>query len=158
MIRIQGEFRPIQELLALTGKEHLTKLEKRILAQLKFVCSLSEKNSGCYDNLIGRVQTFLTGQYHSCGCLAKDAVSAAEEMLSPAAQEAKTYRFLCVAHAHIDMNWMWGYDETVGTTIHTFRTMLDLMREYPDFKFSQSQASVYRIVEEHDPAIEDMAG
>lgn len=153
MIRIQGEFRPIQELLALTGKEHLTKLEKRILAQLKFVCSLSEKNSGCYDNLIGRVQTFLTGQYHSCGCLTKDAVSAAEEMLSPAAQEAKTYRFLCVAHAHIDMNWMWGYDETVGTTIDTFRTMLDLMREYPGFKFSQSQASVYRIMEEHDPAM-----
>ena len=27
------------------------------------------------------------------------------------------------------------------------------MEEYPDFKFSQSQASVYKIVEEYDPAM-----
>ncbi len=31
--------------------------------------------------------------------------------------------------------------------------MLDLMNEYPGFTFSQSQASVYRIVEEHDPEL-----
>lgn len=153
MIRLQGEYAPIQELLALTQAEHQTKLEKRIFSQLKFVCSLSEKNGGNYDDLIGRVQAFLTQQYRGCGCLTRDAVLKAEELLSPAAQEAKSYRFLCVAHAHIDMNWMWGYDETVGTTIDTFRTMLDLMREYPDFKFSQSQASVYRIAEEYDPAM-----
>ncbi|NLB40945.1 MAG: alpha-mannosidase, partial [Clostridiales bacterium] len=64
---------------------------------------------------------------------------------------AKNFRLLCVAHAHIDMNWMWGYAETVAVTLDTFRTMLNLMNEYPDFKFSQSQASVYRIVEEFDP-------
>ena len=31
--------------------------------------------------------------------------------------------------------------------------MLNLMDEYPDFTFSQSQASMYKIVEEHDPAM-----
>ncbi len=49
------------------------------------------------------------------------------------------------------MNWMWRFDETVAITLDTFRTMLTLMTEYPAFTFSQSQASVYRIVEEHDP-------
>jgi alpha-mannosidase len=34
-----------------------------------------------------------------------------------------------VGHAHIDMNWMWGYDETASITLDTFRTMLDLMNE-----------------------------
>ena len=29
--------------------------------------------------------------------------------------------------------------------------MLNLMKEYPEFTFSQSQASVYKIVEEFDP-------
>ena len=34
---------------------------------------------------------------------------------------------ICVAHAHIDMNWMWRWDETVAITLDTFRTMLDLI-------------------------------
>jgi alpha-mannosidase len=51
------------------------------------------------------------------------------------------------------MNWMWGWQETVALTLSTFRTMLQLMKEYPDFVYSQSQASVYKIVEEYDPAM-----
>jgi len=49
------------------------------------------------------------------------------------------------------MNWMWGYQETAAITVDTFRTILDLMNEYPEFTYSQSQASVYKIIEEHDP-------
>jgi alpha-mannosidase len=46
---------------------------------------------------------------------------------------------------------MWSWQETVALTLDTFRTMLDLMDEYPDFHYSQSQASVYKIVGEYDP-------
>ena len=49
------------------------------------------------------------------------------------------------------MNWMWGWQETVAVTLSTFRTILNLMGEYPEYTFSQSQASVYKIVEEFDP-------
>ena len=49
------------------------------------------------------------------------------------------------------MNWMWRYDETVQVTLDTFRTVLNLMKEFPQFTFSQSQASVYRIAEEFAP-------
>jgi alpha-mannosidase len=54
-------------------------------------------------------------------------------------------------HAHIDINWMWGWHETVSITLETFRSVLTLMKEYPDFTFSQSQALLYRIVEEYEP-------
>lgn len=37
------------------------------------------------------------------------------------------------------------------TTLDTFRTMLDILEEFPEYKFSQSQASVYRIVEKYEP-------
>ena len=40
-------------------------------------------------------------------------------------------------------------------TVDTFETMLQLMEEYPQFKFSQSQASVYRILEEYYPELLD---
>ena len=85
------------------------------------------------------------------GVLTYAACGEAERELMGAAKAAKEYEILFASHAHIDMNWMWGWQETVAVTLATFRTVLQLMREYPDFTFSQSQASVYRIVEEHDP-------
>jgi len=81
----------------------------------------------------------------------KEAALAAEEALLPMSAAVKSYTLHCVAHAHIDMNWMWGFPETAAVTMDTFRTMLDLMKEYPQFTFSHSQASTYRIVEKHDP-------
>ena len=51
------------------------------------------------------------------------------------------------------MNWMWGMPETVGVVIDTFQTMLNLLEEYPDFIFSQSQASTYEIIEKYAPSM-----
>ena len=74
-----------------------------------------------------------------------------ENMLMPLSEEAKKFNMICAGHAHIDMNWMWGWNETVMVALDTFRTVLDLMDEYPDFTFSQSQASVYKILEDYAP-------
>ena len=57
------------------------------------------------------------------------------------------------ATAHIDMNWMWSWPETVAVTNDTFATVLRLMDEFPQFRFSQSQASVYAIIEEYNPEL-----
>ena len=80
-------------------------------------------------------------------------VSEVEETLMPLSAAAKKFQVHCVGHAHIDMNWMWGWPETVMTTLDSFRTVLALMEEFSDFKFSQSQASVYEIVRQFDPAL-----
>jgi alpha-mannosidase len=81
----------------------------------------------------------------------KSAVADAEEILRPMGKLAKAYTVHCVGHAHIDMNWMWSWPETVAVTIDTFSTVLRLMEEYPDFRFSQSQASTYKIIQDHRP-------
>lgn len=77
-------------------------------------------------------------------------VSQCEAMMPETAALLKSFTVHMVAHAHIDMNWMWGYDETVAVVLDTFSTVLRLMERYPVFTFSQSQASVYRIVERYD--------
>ena len=77
----------------------------------------------------------------------------AEEILEPIAEEAKSYELILAAHAHIDMNWMWSFNETVSIVLATFRSILNIMDQYPEFCFSQSQASVYKIVEEYDPEL-----
>ncbi len=76
-----------------------------------------------------------------------------ETQLASLAVRAKSFTQICIGHAHIDMNWMWSFDETVSITLDTCRTMLDLMDQYSDYTFAQSQASVYEIVATHDPAL-----
>ena len=49
-------------------------------------------------------------------------VAKAETLLQPLGQEAKRYTVHSVGHAHIDMNFMWPWSETVGVTNDTFRT------------------------------------
>jgi alpha-mannosidase len=75
----------------------------------------------------------------------------AEKALEPLGREAKRYTVHSVGHAHIDMNWMWPWPETVGVTNDTFTTVLKLMDEFPDFCFTQSQASVYALIKKYNP-------
>ncbi len=80
-------------------------------------------------------------------------VAEAEALLAPLCAAAKEYTLFCVGHAHIDMNWMWTWPETVAVSYDTFRTMNQLMEEFPEFCFSQSQASVYRAMQEYAPEV-----
>lgn len=81
------------------------------------------------------------------------AVDEAEAVLAPIGVAAKAYTIHCVGHGHIDMNWMWSWQETVATTHDTFLSVLQLMREYPSLTYSQSQASVYALMEKYHPEL-----
>ncbi|MEN6520922.1 MAG: glycoside hydrolase family 38 C-terminal domain-containing protein [Armatimonadota bacterium] len=83
----------------------------------------------------------------------KSIVKEAEEILAPIGKAAKDYTIYCVGHAHIDMNWLWDWPETVSTTRDTFTTIDRLMDEFPEFHFSQSQASTYQAMEDYSPEI-----
>ncbi|NLV73250.1 MAG: alpha-mannosidase [Chloroflexi bacterium] len=77
----------------------------------------------------------------------------ARERLAPMADEAKKYTTHLIAHSHIDMNWLWTYDETVDVTRRDFIAVENLMQRYPEFRFSQSQASVYIAIQERHPEL-----
>ena len=61
------------------------------------------------------------------------------------------YTIRAVGNSHIDMAWLWPWTETVEVVHNTFRSALDLMREYPDFKFTMSSARTYSWMEEKYP-------
>src|SRR5450755_2674405 len=65
----------------------------------------------------------------------------------------KQFSVKAVGNSHIDMAWPWPETETVEVVRNTFGTVLQLMREYPDFKFSASAAQAYVWMEEKYPAI-----
>jgi alpha-mannosidase len=56
-------------------------------------------------------------------------------------------------HAHIDLAWLWPYDETRRKMRRTFHSTLSLMEGNDDFRFNQSTAHYYAQLEEDDPAL-----
>lgn len=58
-----------------------------------------------------------------------------------------------VGHAHMDMNWLWTYSETMQMCHDNLRQVVAFMEEYPDFTMLQSQAAVYNFVEMVDPPL-----
>jgi alpha-mannosidase len=70
------------------------------------------------------------------------------ETLKPWLQK---YAIDVTGNSHIDMAWLWPWTETVEVVHNTFRSALDLMREYPDFKFTMSSAQTYAWIEEKYP-------
>jgi alpha-mannosidase len=60
---------------------------------------------------------------------------------------------LLTGHAHIDLSWLWPYDETRRKLRRTFHTALALMEDSDDFRFNQSTAHYYAQLAEDDPAL-----
>lgn len=58
-----------------------------------------------------------------------------------------------VGHSHLDIVFMWPYREYIRKIGRTHATMLRLMEQYPQFKFSQSSAKIYADMKEHFPDI-----
>ncbi len=80
-------------------------------------------------------------------------IEKARQKLKALSKHAKEFKVHLVAHAHIDMNWLWPWEDTVKVIERDFSTMVSLMNQYTDFHFSQSQAATYRTMEEKNPAL-----
>ncbi len=128
---------------------------ERIYAELVYLSEIAKKRTELVDGL-AKAAADLLAKAKENGAITKLDCEATESALSgvPGMKDAaKSYRVMPIGHAHIDMNWMWAYNETVEITLETFRTILKLMDELPDFTHAQSQSSTYRIVEQYDPAM-----
>ncbi len=65
----------------------------------------------------------------------------------------KQFTVRAIGNSHIDMAWLWPWTETVEVVRNTFQSVLDLMREYPDLKFTMSSARTYEWMQEKYPAM-----
>ena len=120
----------VDKLVLLKSKASGNYYASRIASQVGYALKLSAVNGGKYDKEIETVADFLVGDINANGALTVPAAKEAEQKLSFMSKLAKETTVICVSHAHIDMNWMWGYQETAACTVDTFRTVLDLMAEY----------------------------
>ncbi|WP_375400492.1 alpha-mannosidase [uncultured Amnibacterium sp.] len=58
-----------------------------------------------------------------------------------------------IGNAHIDVVWLWPWQEGYQEARATFASILDRMDEYPDFVFTCDQVLLLAWVEEQDPAL-----
>ena len=56
-------------------------------------------------------------------------------------------------HAHLDVAWLWPLEETERKIGRTLANQLALMEEYPEYRFLQSQAHLYRMVKARYPQL-----
>lgn len=126
---------------------------RRILSELEFCLQMKAHAGTDVDEAVERALSLLERAQATDSVLTDTVCKEAEECLYPLMEEARTYKLLLVGHGHLDMNWRWGMDETVATVVATFKTMLQLMKEYPEFHYSQSQASAYKIIDDFAPEL-----
>jgi len=84
-------------------------------------------------------------------------ISASHSLLPGQTRKAKNKQVLdtiqVVGHAHMDMNWLWTYSETMKMCNDNLRQAVAFMKEYPDYTMLQSQAVIYNFVEKVDPPL-----
>lgn len=59
----------------------------------------------------------------------------------------------CVGHTHIDVAWLWTLAVTQDKAVRSFSTVLELMREYPEYIFMSSQPQLYKYVKKNAPQV-----
>ena len=69
------------------------------------------------------------------------------------ATAASAHHVVAVGHAHIDTAWLWPISESIRKCTRTFASAVRLMDDYPDYRFTCSQAQQYAWIEERQPEL-----
>ncbi|MBQ4268569.1 MAG: alpha-mannosidase, partial [Clostridia bacterium] len=65
----------------------------------------------------------------------------------------QTATTVCIGHTHIDCAWLWTLAQTREKVQRSFSTVLELMKRYPEYKFTSSQALLYEYFKEENPEL-----
>ncbi|MCI8440937.1 MAG: alpha-mannosidase [Provencibacterium sp.] len=80
----------------------------------------------------------------------------ARELLRPLMQAQNgdsAPTFYGIGNSHLDVVWLWPFQETVRKTERTFAQQLRLLERYPDYRYLQSQPQTYQMCKEHYPEL-----
>ncbi len=68
-------------------------------------------------------------------------------------QVRRKYHVYASGYAHMDLAWMWTWRESIEVVHHTTQSVLNIMKKFPDFKYSMSSAAAYVWLEKYYPAL-----
>ena len=89
--------------------------------------------------------------HHDVPATAASARGVLAPLLARRAHET-VHRISAIGNAHIDTAWLWPLRETRRKVARTFANAVELMRDYPEYRFAAPQAQQYAWLKEAHPA------
>ncbi len=86
----------------------------------------------------------------------REAVAKADALLKPVLAKRNSEsapKAGILGHSHMDTAWTWEIDETIKKCARTYSNQLNLMDQFPEYRFIQSSALHLKFMEEHYPAL-----
>ncbi|MBN1809410.1 MAG: hypothetical protein JW909_10110 [Planctomycetes bacterium] len=122
-------------------------------AQLKYARVLADSHER--KELLAKAENLLDAGALRAGRWPKflASVRRMEETLVPFSDSARRATVHIVGHSHIDMDWMWTWPDTVHCIRRDFRSVADLMDDFPELTFTHSQVPTYEVARTMDPAV-----
>ncbi|MDL2302157.1 glycosyl hydrolase-related protein [Lachnospiraceae bacterium OttesenSCG-928-D06] len=82
----------------------------------------------------------------------KETLPYLKEVLSKKNSDSAPYAGL-IGHSHMDTAWLWRMEETIKKCARTYANQLNLMEQYPEYKFVQSSAYHGEMVRRNYPEL-----
>lgn len=76
-----------------------------------------------------------------------------EAQLAPLVKKSSQYTVHLIGHSHIDMNWLWTWDDTHHVIYRDFKSVVSLMDDYPELTFTHSQPATYENIRGQAPEL-----
>jgi alpha-mannosidase len=107
----------------------------KILNEAINLLDLRKKNSPSFYESVSKSRQFLQTHLYEALC------------------EEQTVTASVIGHTHIDVAWHWTVAQTRQKVGRSFSTVINLMKQYPEFKFMSSQPQLYEFVKEDYPEL-----
>lgn len=123
----------VQDLLDCDSREAIT-IEEALTKSLNLL-DLRQPYSHAFYESLNKAQAWFEEEFYEKKC------------------GGSTETVFTVGHTHIDVAWLWPLSVTRDKAVRSFSSMLELMRQYPEFLFMSSQPQLYKYVKELAPEV-----
>ncbi len=83
----------------------------------------------------------------------QQALSELRRTLKHHSSKLKAKQIQCVGHAHLDMAWLWPVADTWNAAERTFRSILNLQKDFPELTYTHSSPALFEWLEHNRPEL-----
>lgn len=80
-------------------------------------------------------------------------LAAVADTLEPLASQMADIEVHVIGHSHIDLAWLWTWDDAKEVIKRDIRSVLAIMDDYPEATFTHSQPAGYEVVRQEEPEL-----
>lgn len=144
--------------MSLFGKKHsVEKLFYDMKVPFEAACLKQEESSSLETFRILNQTVSLLDTRDADSLEFEQSVEWADQFLEKEFYQKKCKTYECtvysMGHTHIDVAWKWPVRQTREKVLRSFATVLDLMKQYPEYRFMSSQPQLYEFVREQSPEL-----